>query len=104
MHIEGIFRQDGLRLTDLAASWFFARSSPGLQRWLLNHRWLGPYLRAAEKGAMPRRAKVVSLVAMWTGIGLSSIALAGSPLVLGTVVAAGLVGTGFILFWLRESE
>lgn len=46
----------------------FARSSPRLEAWLLNHPRFGPGLRAwrAER-AIPRRAKVMACVGMLTG-------------------------------------
>jgi hypothetical protein len=39
----------------LAASWLFARSSPRLHRRLTESSRLGPYLRMAREGSMPRR-------------------------------------------------
>ena len=40
----------------------FARSSPRLERWLLEHRHFGPSLRAwREQGAIPWRAKLLAL-------------------------------------------
>lgn len=56
----------------LAASYFFARSSPRLQRWLSEHRWFGPYLRAIrDERALPLRGKIITLVLLWTSIGVS---------------------------------
>lgn len=45
----------------------FARSSPKLEAWLMNHKTFGPPLRNwREKGAISRRAKImaVSLMAL----------------------------------------
>jgi uncharacterized membrane protein YbaN (DUF454 family) len=87
----------------LAASYFFVRSSPRLERWLREHPRLGPYLRLAERGSMPRRAKIGALAAMWTGIFVSVQRFgAGSPAGT-TLIALGLVGTGVILFRIRTS-
>lgn len=43
----------------------FTRSSPKLEAWLLNHPRFGPPLRDwREKGAIPRRAKVLAVSMM----------------------------------------
>jgi len=86
----------------LLASYFFARSSPRLHRRLLEHPRLGPYLEMASRRVMPLRAKVISLLAMWAGIALSCVALAGTgpaaPIVL---VSLGVTGTAVLLFYVR---
>ena len=47
----------------------FARSSPRLEAWLLNHNWFGPSLRAWKTtGAISVRAKVLAMVMLWTSI------------------------------------
>lgn len=49
----------------LVAAWAFARSSPRLEAWLVEHPRLGPPLIAwREKRAIPARAKVVAILAM----------------------------------------
>ncbi|MBX9454702.1 MAG: YbaN family protein [Rhizobium sp.] len=49
----------------LLAAWAFARSSPRLEAWLVGHPRLGPPLRDwRERGAIPRRAKLVAITAM----------------------------------------
>lgn len=46
----------------------FARSSPRLEAWLLNHPRFGPDLRAwREKRAVPRHAKVMACLGMSVG-------------------------------------
>jgi uncharacterized membrane protein YbaN (DUF454 family) len=88
----------------LAASYLFVRSSPRLDRWLREHPRLGPYLRLAQRGAMTRRAKVASLLAMWTGIFVSlQYTGAGTPAGRLTLIGLGLIGTGVILFRIRTS-
>ena len=43
----------------------FARSSPKLEAWLMNHPKFGPTLRNwREHGAIPRRAKIAAVVMM----------------------------------------
>lgn len=62
----------------LAASLFF-RSSPKLYSWLLNHKYLGPYiLQFRENKAIPLRGKIVSIALVW--ITLSYCAFTISPL------------------------
>ncbi|MDI6027337.1 YbaN family protein [Corticibacterium sp. UT-5YL-CI-8] len=52
----------------ILAAWFFGRSSPRLEAWLLNHRRFGPSLRAwRENGAIPRRAKLLACLGMTLG-------------------------------------
>jgi len=86
----------------LLASFLFARSSPRLHRWLLAHPRLGPYLEQASRREMSLGSKVFSLLAMWTGVTLSSLALAKTgpvgPIV---VVSLGVMGTGFVMFYMR---
>ncbi|ODA68616.1 Inner membrane protein YbaN [Methyloligella halotolerans] len=46
----------------------FTRSSPRLERWLLDHAHFGPLLRDwRERGAIPRRAKMLAVLGMSTG-------------------------------------
>ena len=86
----------------LVASFLLARSSPRLHRWLMEHRAVGPFLRMAHRRVMPRRAKVVSMVSMWTGAILSCWLLEGTSR--GGQLAAlslAIVGTVFLLVWFR---
>lgn len=49
----------------LAAALLF-RSSPRAYAWLMQHRWLGPYIRSfREDRAIPLRAKVLALSLLW---------------------------------------
>lgn len=60
----------------ILASWFFARSSPRLEAWLLTHPRFGGTLRAWHaEGAIPRSAKLMACAGMalgfvlfWTGV------------------------------------
>jgi uncharacterized membrane protein YbaN (DUF454 family) len=81
----------------ILALWAFARSSPRLHGWLLNHRRFGPGLRAWEAhGAIPRSVKVLavgSLVASFVFL----VFFFHSPLGLGLTAAIFLLVAAFIV-------
>lgn len=55
----------------ILAAWFFGRSSPRLEAWMLNHPQFGQTLRDwRAHGAMPRRAKVMAVGGMMLGYAL----------------------------------
>jgi hypothetical protein len=55
----------------ILGSWFFARSSPRLEAWLLNHPRFGGTLRAwNDSGAVPARAKAMACIGMTVGFAL----------------------------------
>jgi uncharacterized membrane protein YbaN (DUF454 family) len=72
----------------------FARSSPRLENWLLDHPRFGPMLRAwREHGAIPRQAKLTALAGISFGFVLFWIASNPGPLLLigvGALIATGL--------------
>lgn len=46
----------------------FGHSSPRFEAWLLNHRWFGSAIRRwRERGAIPRRAKILAITSMAGG-------------------------------------
>lgn len=56
----------------LLAAFCFARSSPRLEMWLIEHPRLGPPIRNwRAEGAISRRGKVLALVAITAAFGLS---------------------------------
>lgn len=79
----------------LIASWFFARSSPRFENYLLTNRWFGSRLkRFRERGGMPRSAKLASIASMWTAIAVSSVALASVNIILSiATIGLGVIGT-----------
>lgn len=82
----------------IVASYCFARSCPWLEDRLLRNRLFAPYLRAIDGGGhMPRRARVVALVAMWSSVGVSLWVLGAAdrlPVwIAAAIVAAALAGT-----------
>lgn len=77
----------------ILASWFFARSSPRLEAWLLDHPHFGSTLRAwNETGAVPGLAKVMACLGMTAGFGLFLIGTRPA-LWLAAVVAAPMLAS-----------
>ncbi|HEX7783920.1 MAG TPA: YbaN family protein [Sphingobium sp.] len=71
----------------------FARSSPRLEAWLLDHPRYGPSLRAwRTQRAVPRRAKVAACIGMGVGFGLFWFHVRPGPPLWGAVAA-------FMMFW-----
>jgi uncharacterized protein len=57
----------------LLAAYCFARSFPGLHRWLLAHRWFGPYIQGARAGwRIPRRQALQTIAVLWISMGLTA--------------------------------
>ena len=58
----------------LLAAACYARSSDRFYHWLINHRWLGSYIRNHYEGrGMRRRDKIITLIALWAGIGATAM-------------------------------
>ncbi|UYY60277.1 YbaN family protein [Sphingomonas sp. S2-65] len=55
----------------ILAAWSFGKSSPRLEKWLLDHRLFGPPLHAwRAEGAIPTIAKIVAVASMAGGYAL----------------------------------
>lgn len=75
----------------------FARSSRRLERWLLDHPRFGPLLRDwRERGAIPRKAKMMSLAGTAAGFALFWFGSHPGPLAATTVAALMLVGLAYV--------
>jgi len=87
----------------LIASYFFSRSSPRLENWLLAHRWFGPPLRRfRDTGGITRSGKVAALGSMWTATLISSVLLAAANRKAAVAaILLAVVGTLTILFAVR---
>ena len=58
----------------LLAAFCFARSSQTFLNWLLTNRWFGAYIRNYREGrGIPRREKVLTIIALWLTIGFSTL-------------------------------
>lgn len=79
------------------AAWCFSRSSPRLERWLLNLPTVGPLVADYRAGlGMPRRAKAIAITMIVVAVSLS-VLLGLDHLGLQIVVAAvGAVGVWYV--------
>lgn len=76
----------------ILAAWCFARSSPVLERRLLEHPRFGPHIvRWRAKGAVSRSGKIAASIAFAVSIALA-LALTAMPWPLVTIAAALGVG------------
>ena len=58
----------------LLAAACFIRSSDRLYRWLISHRWLGPYIKNyREHKAVTKWTKVMTLLLLWGTLGYAAI-------------------------------
>ena len=84
----------------IIASYFYIRSSEKLYNWLINNKILGIYLKNYYSGkGMPLKAKIFSILMMWS-FGLLSIFLwisSNLMIVKITVFILLVIGTIFIL-------
>ena len=83
----------------LLAAACFVRSSDRLHRWLITHRWFGPYIKNyRDHRAITRRAKVVTLLLLWGTLGYAAVGVvSGLPV----RVLLLLIGVGVTLHVLR---
>ena len=85
----------------LLAAFCFAKSFPRLHGWLVNHRWLGPYIRGARSGwRIPRRQAIQTIALLWISMGVSAW-LANRWWVSGLLLS---IAVGVTLFLERRSR
>ncbi|MCW5670248.1 MAG: YbaN family protein [Hydrogenophaga sp.] len=77
----------------LLAAACYAKASPRLHGWLINHRFLGPMVRDWEQHrSLTRRTKTVAIGSMLVMVGLSAWGFRHQPWVLAALLAAAAVG------------
>ncbi|GGC12703.1 hypothetical protein GCM10007205_22020 [Oxalicibacterium flavum] len=97
--IVGIF-VPGLPTTPfvLLAAACFAKASPRLHRWLLNHRVLGPFVRDWETHrSLTLRTKCIAIGSMAIMISLSAWSFAGRPWIQLSLLLLGGIGAWCVL-------
>lgn len=78
----------------LLAAWAFSRSSEKFQAWLLNHPRFGPAVRDwRERGAIPRRAKVLAVAMMTTSFVITLLFISTDWRLL-SIMAVTMAGAG----------
>ena len=83
----------------LLAAACFIRSSDRLYRWLIAHKWFGPYIRNyREHRALTLRAKVMTVVLLWITLGFTIFGLIDDLMI---QIALFLIGSGVTLHVLR---
>ena len=80
----------------ILGAWAASKAWPELEIWLLSHRHYGPYIRQwRERGAIPRRAKILAGLMMTASLGVLFYTGAHAGLIL--ALAALMAG---VLFWM----
>ena len=81
----------GATVLMILAAACFAKSSPRMEAWILDHKDFGPLVRAwRENGAIPRKAKVLACAGMAGGFVLFFLSVHPKPwLALAVAAAAG---------------
>jgi len=87
------------------AAWAFSKSSPRLERWVLERPGVGPLVRDYRDGlGMPRKAKVVAIAMLVASCTASAVFAVEHWGVRGAITAAGLVGIAWILWRVPTRE
>ncbi len=87
----------------LSAAAYF-KGSPRLYNWLINHKYLGPYIRNfRENKAIPMRAKIVSVTLLWGTIGYCILCL-GLPLWVQILLGCVVVGVTWHILSFKTLE
>jgi hypothetical protein len=87
------------------AAWAFSKSSPRLERWVLDRRGVGPLVRDYRDGlGMPRRAKVVAIAMLVVSCGISAVFAVEHLGVKAVIALAGAIGVAWILWRVPTRE
>lgn len=82
----------------LLAAACYAKASPRLHAWLLNHRLTGPMLRDWEANrSLTRRTKTIAVVSMLVMVGFSIWSFRHRPIAQAVLVALAAIGAWVVL-------
>jgi uncharacterized membrane protein YbaN (DUF454 family) len=82
----------------LLATYFFAKSSPRVHRWLLNSRWFGPLIQDwEERRAISLRTKFKAIVIVIVSISLTLYFVQPNRFVTGLILS--MVALGLFVIW-----
>jgi len=82
----------------IVAAWCFSRSSPRLERWVLNLPRIGPMVGDYRAGlGMPKRAKAIAISMIAVFVTLSVVLFIGSWPWRVLVLALGAIGVAYII-------
>jgi uncharacterized membrane protein YbaN (DUF454 family) len=82
----------------LLAAACYAKASPRLHAWLLNHRWMGPMLRDWESDrSLTRRSKAVAVLSMVVMVSFSIWSFRGRLAVQLVLLVTGAIGAWVVL-------
>ena len=82
----------------LLAAACYAKASPRLHRWLLNHRWFGPMLRDWESDhRLTQRTKIIAVVSMLLMVSISIWSFRGRLAIQLVLLITGAVGAFVVL-------
>ena len=82
----------------LLAAACYAKASPRLHQWLLNHRWFGPMLRDWESDhSLTKRTKTIAVVSMLVMVSFSIWNFHGRLAVQLVLLLAGTIGAFVVL-------
>jgi len=81
----------------ILAAWFFSRSSPRLEAYLMNSRFGGPLRDWRENGAISRKSKMLALTGMSVGYAVFLIASKPSVFLAIAVGASILASAAYVV-------
>jgi hypothetical protein len=88
----------------LLAAACYLRSSERFYLWLINNRLFGAYIRDYIEGkGMALKTKIITLVLLWTGIGIS-IAVGTQSLVVRIILGAVAVGVTLHIILIKNRK
>ncbi|HUP50544.1 MAG TPA: YbaN family protein [Thermoanaerobaculia bacterium] len=89
----------------LLAAFCYARGSERAHRWLLEHRWFGPYIRRWRDGrGLSWREVLVTLAVMWTSIGMVITFIVEPPWARAIMLTSAAAVTIFLISRIRRES